>query len=99
MCIIVVLWYDHIITMPDEIVGIWQRPKTFVSWLYIMNRYLATIGNAIFFALVFKKLPLEVSAHATDLFSASAYVSYCVEVCSKCRPNQPCIKISSFKQL
>ncbi|KAF7986822.1 hypothetical protein HWV62_12512 [Athelia sp. TMB] len=52
--------------MPDEVVGIWQRPKTFVSWLYIINRYLATIGNAVFFALVFKELPLEVSAHAID---------------------------------
>ncbi|KZP23938.1 hypothetical protein FIBSPDRAFT_951535 [Athelia psychrophila] len=53
---VMVLWYDHIITMPAEISGIWSRKKTLISWLYLMNRYLATFGNAAFFAVVFKTL-------------------------------------------
>jgi len=53
---VVVLWYDHIMMLPQEISGIWLRKKTLISWLYLINRYLATFGNAIFFVFVFRTL-------------------------------------------
>ena len=59
--ITVILWYDHIITMPNEIAGIWRRPKTMISWLYLVNRYLATLGNAAFLTIGFLTLSDKVS--------------------------------------
>ncbi|KZP23919.1 hypothetical protein FIBSPDRAFT_930145 [Athelia psychrophila] len=53
---VLVLCYDAVLTMPDEISGIWSRKKTLISWLYLINRYLAILGNVGFLALVFKTL-------------------------------------------
>ncbi|KZP23915.1 hypothetical protein FIBSPDRAFT_1042479 [Athelia psychrophila] len=64
---VVVLWYDHIMTLPQEISGIWLRKKTLISWLYLINRYLATFGNAVFFAFVFKTLSSGLLLFANQL--------------------------------
>lgn len=58
----VIQWYDHIVTFPDEVTGIWCRPKTLISYLYIANRYTASLGNIVFFILGFMTLEHEVSA-------------------------------------
>ncbi|KAF7982735.1 hypothetical protein HWV62_26608 [Athelia sp. TMB] len=48
---LVILWYDHIISLPLEIASIWRRPKTLISWIYLVNRYTASFGNIAFFVI------------------------------------------------
>ncbi|KAF7980788.1 hypothetical protein HWV62_36857 [Athelia sp. TMB] len=55
-----ILLYDHYLTLPVEINCVWARRKGVVSWLFIVNRYLALFGNiaALFINLI--DLPSEV---------------------------------------
>lgn len=52
----VILWYDHIITFPLEVKAVWGRPMSANSVLYLVNRYLASAGNAAFLAIGFLTL-------------------------------------------
>lgn len=40
-----VLIYDHAVTLPEEITFIWRRPKILSAMLFLVNRYLAYVGN------------------------------------------------------
>ncbi|KAG1730352.1 hypothetical protein EDB19DRAFT_1912986 [Suillus lakei] len=40
-----ILIYDHIATLPEEIAFIWRRPKTLSAMLFLVNRYVALVGN------------------------------------------------------
>ncbi|KAF7975911.1 hypothetical protein HWV62_8345 [Athelia sp. TMB] len=55
-----ILLYDHYLTLPVEINCVWARRKGVVSWLFIVNRYLALFGNiaALFINLI--DLPSEI---------------------------------------
>ncbi|EIW77026.1 hypothetical protein CONPUDRAFT_168058 [Coniophora puteana RWD-64-598 SS2] len=39
-----ILLWDHMITFGDEVELIWRQPKTFMSWLFILNRYITPLG-------------------------------------------------------
>ncbi|KAK0454091.1 uncharacterized protein EV420DRAFT_1765901 [Desarmillaria tabescens] len=39
------LYWDHLITIDDELRLLWSKPKTFGSYLFFTNRYLAFFGN------------------------------------------------------
>ncbi|KAG1808204.1 uncharacterized protein BJ212DRAFT_665086 [Suillus subaureus] len=39
-----ILIYDHVMTLPEEIVLIWRRPKGLFAMLFLLNRYLALLG-------------------------------------------------------
>ncbi|KAG1790866.1 hypothetical protein EV424DRAFT_909236 [Suillus variegatus] len=51
-----ILIYDHIATLPEEIAFIWRRPKALSSKLFLVNRYIALVGNI--FALCIDFLPI-----------------------------------------
>lgn len=53
---IVILWWDHIVSFPLEVTSIWKRPKTLISWIYLANRYVASIGNIAFFVIDWEKM-------------------------------------------
>jgi hypothetical protein len=38
------LVWDHVITFADEVEIIWGRPKTLLTFLFLLNRYLTPIG-------------------------------------------------------
>lgn len=40
-----ILIYDHMITLPEEIAFIWRRPKALFAILFLLNRYIALLGN------------------------------------------------------
>lgn len=40
-------YYDHIISLGDEISFIWYRPKTQSAYWFLGNRYLAFLGNIV----------------------------------------------------
>ncbi|KAH8828603.1 hypothetical protein DL96DRAFT_1595160 [Flagelloscypha sp. PMI_526] len=42
---IVILFYDHLITFDNEYRWIWKKPKTFSSYAFLINRYVALLGN------------------------------------------------------
>ena len=44
--IAVIALYDHALTLSDEVALIWARKFTFVSWLFVLNRF-STLGKAI----------------------------------------------------
>ncbi|KAG2046535.1 hypothetical protein BDR06DRAFT_1025485 [Suillus hirtellus] len=52
-----ILIYDHIATLPEEIAFIWRRPKALSSKLFLVNRYIALLGNI--FALCIDFLPMS----------------------------------------
>ncbi|KAG1726496.1 hypothetical protein EDD22DRAFT_443660 [Suillus occidentalis] len=37
--------YDHMMTLPEEIVFIWRRPKALSAILFLLNRYVALLSN------------------------------------------------------
>ena len=38
------LYYDHIITFPQEYRKVWKRPLSFINILFLANRYSAFFG-------------------------------------------------------
>lgn len=40
-----ILIYDHMVTLPEEIVFIWHRPKALSAMLFLLNRYVALLSN------------------------------------------------------
>ncbi|KAG2114538.1 hypothetical protein DEU56DRAFT_761813 [Suillus clintonianus] len=50
-----ILVYDHMVTLPEEIAFIWRRPKTRSAMLFLVNRYVALLGNI--FGLCINFLP------------------------------------------
>ncbi|KAG0702187.1 hypothetical protein DFH29DRAFT_512182 [Suillus ampliporus] len=40
-----ILIYDHMVTLPEEVAFIWCRPKTLPAVLFLINRYVALLGN------------------------------------------------------
>ncbi|KAG2050154.1 hypothetical protein BDR06DRAFT_960476 [Suillus hirtellus] len=55
----IILMYDHVATLTEEIVFIWCRPKALSSALFLLNRYVAVLGNIYVF--VDYLLPASVS--------------------------------------
>jgi len=41
---ITVLYYDHIITFSEEVGKIWNRKISFINTLFIINRYITSLG-------------------------------------------------------
>ncbi|KAJ7481837.1 hypothetical protein FB451DRAFT_1394454 [Mycena latifolia] len=39
-CAIVILYYDHLLTLPAEVAYIWRRPKSRSAYWFFLNRYL-----------------------------------------------------------
>ncbi|KAG2035087.1 hypothetical protein BDR03DRAFT_541633 [Suillus americanus] len=52
-----ILIYDHIATLPEEIAFIWCRPKALSAMLFLVNRYVALLGNI--FGLFSEFLPVS----------------------------------------
>lgn len=44
----VLLWYDYLLTIPDEIEYFWMREKSFVAKVFLGTRYLCLFGNIPF---------------------------------------------------
>ncbi|KAJ7698014.1 hypothetical protein B0H17DRAFT_1050994 [Mycena rosella] len=40
-CAIVILYYDHLVTLPAEVAYIWRRAKTRSAYWFFLNRYLS----------------------------------------------------------
>lgn len=64
----VILGYDHILTLPREVTAIWRRPITLNTALYLANRYLATIGSAVFLGVGFLTLSDKVCSTCPGSF-------------------------------
>ncbi|KAG8928911.1 hypothetical protein FRC01_005193 [Tulasnella sp. 417] len=43
----VVLIYDHLLTLVEEVEFVWRRPKNLISWIFLGNRYLTPVVLAI----------------------------------------------------
>ncbi|VDB95493.1 unnamed protein product [Peniophora sp. CBMAI 1063] len=43
----VVLYYDHLVTLPTEVQVIWKRNKTYVTYLFFLVRYYAPLAVAV----------------------------------------------------
>ncbi|KAG1763309.1 hypothetical protein EDD22DRAFT_1023316 [Suillus occidentalis] len=43
--VIGILIYDHMVTLPEEITFIWCHPKMLSAMFFLVNRYVALIGN------------------------------------------------------
>ncbi|KAJ7628746.1 hypothetical protein FB45DRAFT_919155 [Roridomyces roridus] len=53
LCAIVVLYYDHALSLPAEITYIWRRPKTRSALWFLLNRYLTFFATIPVTALNF----------------------------------------------
>ncbi|KAK0482180.1 hypothetical protein IW261DRAFT_1466651 [Armillaria novae-zelandiae] len=52
------LYWDHLITIDDELRLLWNKPKTLASYLFFVNRYLAFFGNITVLTLEFTTLSI-----------------------------------------
>lgn len=41
---LVILLYDHLLTLPDEILLIWRSPPSFSKYAFLSNRYIVPMG-------------------------------------------------------
>ena len=41
--ILVIFFYDHILTFHGEYVTMWKAPRSIASWLFFLNRYITLI--------------------------------------------------------
>ncbi|KAK0203852.1 hypothetical protein DFS33DRAFT_1334698 [Desarmillaria ectypa] len=75
------LYWDHLITIDDELRLIWNKPKTFGSYLFFTNRYLAFFGNITVTILGFTTLS-PTSCNRYALYRQILLVSTQVVVCT-----------------
>ncbi|KAK0192493.1 hypothetical protein F5146DRAFT_1040242 [Armillaria mellea] len=54
------LYWDHLITIDDELRLLWNKPKTWASYLFFANRYLAFFGNITVTTLGFTTLSVTI---------------------------------------
>ncbi|KAG1769387.1 hypothetical protein EDD22DRAFT_165961 [Suillus occidentalis] len=76
--------YDHMMTLPEEIVFIWRRPKALSAILFLLNRYVALLSNICGLVMDFVPVSDEVCfililgfmAFAQDGLSCLKYALY-----------------------
>ncbi|KAG2048007.1 hypothetical protein BDR06DRAFT_795045 [Suillus hirtellus] len=54
-----ILLYDHMATLPEEIMFIWCRPKAMSAVLFFVNRYIAVLGNILVLLSTFLPVSTE----------------------------------------
>ncbi|KAG1831583.1 hypothetical protein EV424DRAFT_158201 [Suillus variegatus] len=54
-----ILLYDHMATLPEEIMFIWRRPKAMSAVLFLVNRYIAVLGNTLVLLSTFLPVSTE----------------------------------------
>ncbi|KAG1766342.1 hypothetical protein EV702DRAFT_795169 [Suillus placidus] len=82
-----ILIYDHIATLPEEIIFIWRRPKALSAMLFLANRYIALLGNI--FALCIDFLPM----------SDERFHFWFLHVCYFAQRRLSCVKYTLCRQL
>ncbi|KAG1732502.1 hypothetical protein EDB19DRAFT_1263356 [Suillus lakei] len=60
-----ILMYDHMATLTEEITFIWCRPKALSAILFLVNRYVALLGNIYVLSVYL----LPTSDELSDIFS------------------------------
>ena len=58
----VILYYDYLLTLPDEITFFWRRKCSSVSILFFLNRYLPMALNVLVFFMNFGSWSQEVNS-------------------------------------
>ncbi|KAH8810473.1 hypothetical protein DL96DRAFT_1627287 [Flagelloscypha sp. PMI_526] len=53
LCALLVLYWDHLLTLPEEIEYLWKRPIRRGAGLFFLNRYLTSTGNILLFYFIF----------------------------------------------
>lgn len=61
VCNVVMLYYDHAISLDDEVVYVWRPRKALSAYGFLLNRYLAFFGNIAVLTTNFLALSVEVS--------------------------------------
>ncbi|KAG1906307.1 uncharacterized protein F5891DRAFT_559182 [Suillus fuscotomentosus] len=54
-----ILLYDHMATLPEEIMIIWCRPKATFAVLFLVNRYIAVLSNILDLMSTFLPVSIE----------------------------------------
>ncbi|CAK5272337.1 unnamed protein product [Mycena citricolor] len=67
---IVVLYWEHLVTFEDEVKYLWQRTRTASTYAFLLNRYLASLGNLV--VLVFHFTPLPSTVQRREPVSSAA---------------------------
>ncbi|KAG1777304.1 hypothetical protein EV702DRAFT_271533 [Suillus placidus] len=65
-----ILIYDHMVTLAEEISSIWCRPKALSALLFLLNRYVALLGNV--YGLIGNFLPTSVELSDIHAIETSA---------------------------
>ncbi|KAG2125040.1 hypothetical protein DEU56DRAFT_586503 [Suillus clintonianus] len=71
-----ILMYDHIMTLTEEIAFIWCRPKALSSILFLLNRYVALLGNiyaSLFYFLHISSSRFKLWFLAVGLFCSTKF--------------------------
>ncbi|KAG1858790.1 hypothetical protein DFJ58DRAFT_744833 [Suillus subalutaceus] len=82
-----ILIYDHMATLPEEIIFIWRRPKALSAKLFLVNRYIALLGNI--FALCVDFLPI----------SDERFQFWFLHICYFAQQRLSCVKYTLCRQL
>ncbi|KAJ3723770.1 hypothetical protein C8R42DRAFT_640926 [Lentinula raphanica] len=69
------LYYDHLLTLDEEIKFIWSRPYHSSSWLFFLNRYFSFVGNIVIFLSMFFAPSGPSSCHPWEQFQQFFHAS------------------------
>ncbi|KAF7340467.1 hypothetical protein MVEN_01967000 [Mycena venus] len=76
---LVILAYDHLLTLESEINFVWRRPKKLSFFLFVILRYGSLSSNIALNILQFSHIPREV-CHALALWSITLLIFQCLIV-------------------
>ncbi|KAF8187603.1 hypothetical protein K438DRAFT_1834551 [Mycena galopus ATCC 62051] len=74
-----ILFFDHLLTMADEINFVWRKPKRLSFFIFIALRYVSLFCNIGMLVLRFVPVPLE-SCHISSLASIALLILQCAIV-------------------
>jgi len=72
---IVLLFYDYILTLPDEIDCIWRHRRSLVTLLFFLNRYLA-LFHALMIILVYSDSALSTRLGCSGVWHFIAWLTF-----------------------
>ncbi|KAJ7474040.1 hypothetical protein FB451DRAFT_1247702, partial [Mycena latifolia] len=76
---IVILCYDHLLTLESEITFVWRRPKRLSFFLFFLLRYFSLLSNIGMIILNFGNLPME-QCHAWNIGKIVLIIIQCILV-------------------
>ncbi|KAJ6564974.1 hypothetical protein DFH09DRAFT_1145416 [Mycena vulgaris] len=72
------LYWDHLITLRDEVRFLWRKAKTRSTFYFFVNRYLACFGDVVITVFQFTSVPASVCRHVNLFRQLLLIINQCI---------------------